>query len=214
MTDQESTSKPVMKVRLPSDPNQCSESAHQVHTQAVAAGVYFSSVRPLLEKLFQDDDVAQSAMIFVQGLIERMAPRDPVEEMFAVQIALAHVRTLSLTEKASRAEALDDVRILNEYADRASNSFRRLTQALGDYRRPSRGPTTAIQQANFGAQQLVVNGSIEGVESATNEQGCQDQGQGTNGQADLQPHSSGPGCPQGGGATNAPLGVIDRPSQL
>ena len=102
-----------------------------------------------------------------------MAPRDPAEEMLIVQMLMAHARVMHLTSVANGQERLEPLRIVNEYADRASNTFRRLMLALAEYRKPPRGGDsfTAIKQANIAGQQVVMNGKTSADEKATNEQG-------------------------------------------
>jgi hypothetical protein len=80
------------------------------------------------------EPLAQSSMLYVDDLIERMAPRDPAEEMLVVQLVLTHARVLYLTDVANRQERLESIRTVHEYADRASNTYRRLMLALADYR--------------------------------------------------------------------------------
>ncbi|MBX3322008.1 MAG: hypothetical protein KF757_03345 [Phycisphaeraceae bacterium] len=111
---------------------------------------------------------------FVEDFFERMQPRDPAEELLVSQMLMAHARTVRLTMMATSASDLDHIRILNEHAERASNTYRRLMLTLTDYRRPAKqGDTiTAIQQANFASQQVVLNGDSHGTKNTTNEQGC------------------------------------------
>ena len=73
---------------------------------------------------------------------------------------------------------LDALTQINDSADKASNTFRRLMLALAEYRRPPRAGDTfsAIQQANIAGQQVVQNCKSEKSksENPTNEQGCTD----------------------------------------
>ena len=77
------------------------------------------------------------------------------------------------------AGTLKSIRTIHEYADRASNTFRRLMLILAEYRKPPRvgDSFTAIGQANIAGQQVVVNGGQENG-NATNEQGSDQQGTG------------------------------------
>lgn len=115
-----------------------------------------------------------TARRFAEDFFERMNPRDPAEELLVSQMLMAHARVVRLTTLASTASDYDGIRIVNEYADKASNSYRRLMLALTEYRRPPKqGDTiTAIGQANFANQQVIQNHETT---NATNEQGCKPQ---------------------------------------
>lgn len=101
--------------------------------------------------MFGGVSLDKSAVTYADDLIQRMAPRDPLEEMLVVQALMAHARVLHLTDLANRQTDLDSIRIMNEYAYKASNTFRRLMLALPEYRRsPRSGHTfTAIKHANI-----------------------------------------------------------------
>jgi len=102
-----------------------------------------------------------------------MKPRDPAEELLISQLVLTHTRVLHRTALASKQTFLEAIRIVNEYADRASNTYRRQMLALAEYRRPPRGGDsfTAIKQANIAQQQVVMSGDSNGKENTTSEQG-------------------------------------------
>jgi hypothetical protein len=103
-----------------------------------------------------------------------MAPRDALEEMLIIQAIVTHARALHLNHLATRQERPITVRTVNEYADRASNTYRRLMLALAEYRRPPRPAAnfTAIGQANVAQQQVVVNHENPQGGKAANEVGC------------------------------------------
>ncbi len=164
-------SRPV--VRLAGNPDTDPNAARQIHTNALAGGVYANALRHRLAPMFSGMDLAQSAMTYANDLIERMAPRDPLEEMLVVQALMVHARVLHLTDLANQQEQLDSVRTVHEYADRASNTYRRLMLALAEYRKPPRAghSFTAIKQANIAGQQVVMNGETSRAGKATNEQG-------------------------------------------
>ncbi len=52
------------------------------------------------------DSIAQSAMLYVDDLIERMSPGDPAEEMLVIQLVLTHARVLHLTDLATRQQGI------------------------------------------------------------------------------------------------------------
>ena len=110
---------------------------------------------------------------YARDVISRMAPRDAAEEMLVAQLLFAHARVLRLTEMTQHATTVEMIRVIHEYADRASNTYRRLMLALAEYRRPFRtGDTIAVvQQANITNQQVV-----HAHENRTNEQGFERRG--------------------------------------
>ena len=169
-------------VRLVGDPNTEPEAARQVHQNAMAGAIYGNVIDKRLASIFEGMNLGQSALTYADDLLKRMAPRDPLEEMLVIQALVTHARVLNLTEIASRQDRLDNIRILNEYTDKATNTFRRLMLALGEYRKPPRsGDTfTAIRQANIAGQQVVVNGGQTPAENTTNEQGCERHATGSN----------------------------------
>lgn len=116
-----------------------------------------------------------TTMRYVDDFVERMSPRDPAEELLVSQMLLTHARVIRLNHLAQQATGLEQVRIVNEYADRASNTYRRLMMAFREYRRPPRqgDSFTAIQQANIAHQQVVMNREHNAQENTTNEQGCE-----------------------------------------
>ncbi|QKK09290.1 MAG: hypothetical protein HND58_14745 [Planctomycetota bacterium] len=158
---------------LPGDPATNKAAARKLHGPGLGGMVYGNAVAHRMKLLCGGFDVGDSGCNYIADLLERMAPRDPLEEMLVVQAALAHARVLHLTEHANRQERLESIRTVNECADRASNTYRRLMLALREYRKPPRsGDTfTAIRQANIAGQQVVQNGEISGSRNATNEQG-------------------------------------------
>jgi hypothetical protein len=158
-------------VSLSGDPSTSVAAARRVHGGIMAGTVYGTALRKRLASLFEGLDLGQSSVAYAEDLLERMAPRDPAEEMLITQMLMAQVRTLHLTSLANQQTELDSLRVVNEYADRASNTYRRLMLALAEYRRPARAGDsfTAIAQANIAGQQLVVN-ERDQFEKATNEQ--------------------------------------------
>lgn len=157
---------------LPGDPVTDKAAARKLHGPGIAGMVYGNAVAQRMNLLCGGFEVSDSGGNYIADMLERMAPRDPLEEMLVVQAALAHARVLHLTEHANRQERLESIRTVNEYADRASNTYRRLMLALHEYRKPPRsGDTfTAIRQANIAGQQVVQNGEIPASRNATNEQ--------------------------------------------
>ncbi len=154
------------------DPNTEPNAAADVHMRALGAATYSTALLPHMGSLLEGIDLPLTAHQLVAWLMKDMAPRDAMEEMLAVQALLAHARVLHLTKLSGSQTEIKSIQTVNEYADRASNTFRRLMLALAEYRRPPRAGDsfTAIKQANIANQQVVQNEKTR-TESTTNEQG-------------------------------------------
>lgn len=205
----------VPVVQLDGNPDTDPDAARQLHTNAIAGGVYARALGHRIAGVFDGMNLDQSAMLYIEDLIERMAPRDPMEEMLVVQAVMAHARVLHLTDYANQQDQLESVRIVNEYADRASNTFRRLMLALAEYRKPPRtgDSYTAIRQANIAGQQVVMNGETPQPANATNEQGCGPADQSHEPRTPppvLHAEPAGPGIPASVGPAREALGAIHR----
>lgn len=179
--------------------------ANEVHSRIIASTVYAKALAAQVADSVDGVELAESANTYVTGVIERVDPKDPLEEMLAVQALMAHTRVLHLSNLANSQTDLNSLRIVNEYADKASNTFRRLMLALGEYRRPTRGgtSTTTIGQANIGGQQMVVNAGPLGNTNEANEQGFQEEDEGISIVEERIESSS---C---GGSTRAAVGVVN-----
>lgn len=158
-------------MRLNADPETDPQAATRVHILAVAATVHANGIAARIGKRLIGVDLAQSSNTHTENVFARMAPRDPAEEMLVAQLLATHTRAMHLSDLAAAQTQVDTIRTLNEYADRASNTYRRLMLALTEYRRPPKGGDTHIRQANIAAQQVLLNSEGGRNESATNEQG-------------------------------------------
>jgi len=160
---------------LPGHPSTDKAAARKLYGTGLGGMVFGSAVQQRLGQLCSGVNLNDGGCNFIEDMLARMAPRDPLEEMLVIQAALAYARVLHLTEYANRQERLESIRTVNEYADRASNTYRRLMLALAEYRRPARGGDsfTAIRQANIAGQQVVQNGEVRTSKKATNEQGSE-----------------------------------------
>ena len=109
---------------------------------------------------------------YARDVIKRMAPKDPAEEMLVSQLLYAHTLVMRLTEMANRQTSVEGITAVHEYADRASNTYRRLMLALAEYRRPARSGDTfaVVKQTNIAGQQVIQNHENP-KQTATNEQG-------------------------------------------
>lgn len=167
----------------------------QHHGKALPSIIYGRALAPLL-----GEQAAQDAMAYAQNAITRMVPRDAAEEMLIAQMLFAHSRAMRLTELANKESDIEKIRILNEYADRASNTYRRLMLSLTQYRCPLRAGDsfTVVKQANIAGQQVIQNHE-QSTKIATNEQGCQPDRSNAPGTTAFPAHlpadASGIGCP-------------------
>ena len=135
--------------------------------------LYADAVAQKIGHLVSIGHLPQSAAAYAADLFNRLAPRDPFEEMLIIQAIVTHARALHLNHLATRQDRPTTLRTVNEYADRASNTYRRLMLAFAEYRRPPRPPAnfTAIGQANLAQQQVVVNNEKPQNEKTSNELG-------------------------------------------
>jgi len=165
---------PVVKVN--GNPATDSAVACQVHSRILASAVYARALDAGVSGAVKGMDLAESSHTYVDALLEKVGPKDPLEEMLVVQALMAHSRVLHLSELANSQQELISIRVLNEYADRASNTFRRLMLALAEYRRPfpARGAKTSIGQANIAQNQIVVSDELRQTKNGSNEQGFED----------------------------------------
>jgi hypothetical protein len=143
----------------------------RIHGQVIPSGVYRAALAPVLGDTLKS---VPDPSAYAQAVIADMAPRDAAEEMLIAQLLFAHARVMRLTALANQQTGLESLRTVHEYADRASNTYRRLMLALAEYRRPPRtGDTFAVvKQANIASQQVIQNHENSNT-NATNEQGCQ-----------------------------------------
>jgi len=146
----------------------------QVHINIMTSAVHSSGLAKRIGKMIVGIDLGQTSDGFVEHVFKGMNPQDPAEEMLVSQLVLAHTRAMHLADLAICQTNLDQIRIVNEYADKAANTYRRLMLALGEYRRPRKGGDsyTQIQQANIANQRIVDNRENPNDKNTTNEQGC------------------------------------------
>jgi len=145
----------------------------QVHINIMTSAIHTNGLSNRIERMIEGIDLAETSDGFVEHVFNSMGPRDPAEEMLISQPIIAHTRAMQLADLAMSRTDIDQIRIINEYADKAANTYRRLMLALDEYRRPRRGGDnyTQIQQANIANQQIVDNREISNEKNTTNEQG-------------------------------------------
>jgi len=146
----------------------------QVHINIMTSAVHTNGLSHRINRMIEGVDLGQTSDGFVEHVFNGMNPKDPAEEMLVSQLVLAHTRAMHLADMAMSQTSLDQIRIINEYADKAANTYRRLMLALNEYRRPLKGGDsyTQIQQANIAHQQIVDNREVSDEKNTTNKQRC------------------------------------------
>ena len=193
-------------INLPGDPSTDTDAAQALHGAGLTGMAYHEALVARIGESLGGFDIGPSAMLHARDVLKRMAPRDPAEVMLVSQMLMTHARVLHLSGLANQQTEIANVRTAHEYADKASNTYRRLMLALAEYRRPPRAGAsyTAINQANIAAQQIVNNGAATDG-NATNEQGC--------GRAPALPaDAGGAGVTSGVDPAGHPLGALHRPA--
>lgn len=191
------------------------EAARALFGHFLPAAVYANATGELVAGMLGNLDAKPAAVRYADDLLTRMNPRDPMEEMLIAQALMAHARVMHLSSLANQQTDTEALRTVNEYADRATNTFRRLMLALAEYRRPLRAGDsfTTIKQANIAGQQVVMNADHLAKENTTNEEGS------THAQANqhapkspeaLPADARGAGVPPGHGGPRAALGAVHR----
>ena len=162
------TPKAPLPTALPAPPGvQDPGVAREFHGKAFPGTVYASAIRPLTGSA-----VDRQAILYAKDVLTRMAPRDAAEEMLVAQLLFAHARVMRLTEMSYKQTNVETISAVNECADRASNTYRRLMLALAEYRRPPRAGDTfaVVKQTNIAGQQVIQNHE-NSRQTASNEQG-------------------------------------------
>lgn len=141
------------------------------HVLAHMQAAYFRSSAPGGLDTSRAHAIAQ-----MRDAVERMRPRDPVEEMLVHQLVLTHCRILHLSSKANFQEGCKQLATISQALEAAHNTYRRLAMALDELRRPRRTEVTVVkQQYNRAEQQVVQNnggaGGFDGAENDRNEKG-------------------------------------------
>lgn len=161
------------------DPREHESGRQELHGGIMVGGLYGRMTRQLVEQTWGEDSgvaIETNATAVQRGddVLKAMKASDPLEEMLVAQALWTHARVARLNNLAITQTDRENLRIVNEAADRATNTFRRVMLALAEYRRPPRAGDsfTAIKQANIANQQVIQNHEIKESENATNEQGC------------------------------------------
>jgi hypothetical protein len=164
-----------LRVRVPVNPKDDPAGfASWVNTVLVGGTVYGQTVRGALADFLGGLDLGEFGVDHIQQAVQRMAPRDPLEEALVVQFVLSHARVMKLSAYLASETDLLKLTAAQELCDRASNTCRRLMLALAEYRKQSRPGVPAVQigSANIAERQVVVQSVSPPAGKLTNEQGC------------------------------------------
>ncbi|PHQ80002.1 MAG: hypothetical protein COB69_06835 [Phycisphaera sp.] len=101
--------------------------ARHLHGDGIPEAVYAIAIAPIMGGKTDDQ-----AKMYARDLIKRMAPRDPAEEMLISQMLFAHARSMRLTTLSGQQSTVEGIKVVHEYAERASNTYRRLMLALAE----------------------------------------------------------------------------------
>src|SRR5262245_35140594 len=82
-----------LPARLSGDPDTDPQAARTIHIEALTGAVYANALRHKIADLYPKR-ISPSAMLHVEDVLARMAPRDPAEEMLIAQLVLTHARVL------------------------------------------------------------------------------------------------------------------------
>jgi hypothetical protein len=141
---------------------------------------------------------AETAFDFVEQHLERLAPRDPLERMLAVQLLWQHVRIATLCVQETQARDPKEAAAIRANIEQAMNTFRRQVQSLRELQSPRSLNLIRGGQVNVGDGQVVTNNQLNAERNSENELGF-DHGDETEVPA------------LAGGADSAP--AVDRPRQ-
>jgi hypothetical protein len=123
----------------------------------ILAGEVLNAISYIKEAIEQPQwyPFLENAIDYVRDVLTQMQPRDPMERMLIEQSLWLHARLVRLSVQAATATGEQNLRTLNEAAERVANTYRRHMQALKDYRSASWPKFVAIGQANLANQQVV-----------------------------------------------------------
>lgn len=127
--------------------------ARTIHGQHLAGVVYRDQMRMVVDGSMYEE----TALDYASDFIDRVGPQNPLEAILAEELLWSHTRAATLSIRSCRETSPQRIRTINQAADGASNTSRKLVRALTDCRRPRRGGDTFIQQANVAGQQVVHN---------------------------------------------------------
>jgi len=136
--------KPRRTVQLSSDPMEQAEQAKDAHVYTVG-GMIIGAIADA-KGFLKTPDIATASMVaegFLTELVRSIRPRDGVEEMLVVQMAMVHQRIGNLSLQAAEQSLTKNVAVINQAVDGACNVFRRQMLALAEYRRATQPKASA-----------------------------------------------------------------------
>ena len=156
--------------------------------QNETTGIHFASLG--------EGRLSPDARSFVERFLEEMAPRNPVEQMLAMQMLWQHLRIARLTREACLEIDPESLKPFNDALESAMRTSVRQANAWQSIREPQAVNLINGQQINVGQQQII--GSVSDDrrpsedQNGANEQGLLD-GQQRSAQAALPAHTQGTG---------------------
>lgn len=127
--------------------------ARSIHGSLLAGVVYRDQMRFVVD----GSTYEETALDYAEDFVDRVGPQNALEAILAAELLWSHTRAAALSIRACRETGPQRLRTINQAADGASNTSRKLVRALTDCRRPRRGGDTFINQANLAGQQVVNN---------------------------------------------------------
>ena len=103
-----------------------------MHIDIMTSAVNNSGLSNRIGRIIVGIDLGQTSDGVVEHVFDGMNPMDPAEEMLVSQLVLAHTLAMHLADMAMSQTNLDQIRINNEYSDKAANTYRRLMLALDE----------------------------------------------------------------------------------
>ena len=130
--------KPSNTFQLSADPDELSAQAKTLPLY-VTGGDIIGAIADTLNLLKSPDQATARTLAYwyLNELIRSIRPRDAVEEMLLIQMAMVHQRIGNLSLQASEQVRTKNVAVINQALDGACNVFRRQMLALAEYRRAS-----------------------------------------------------------------------------
>ncbi len=147
------------------------------HTGDLTGTIYDELIRPCMNNRFGKEstayqEITSTTVLHARDTLQRVNTTDPMEEMLVGQALMTHARIIRLNHLLADETRIDQIKVLSEAADRASNTYRRQMAALDEHRRPRATPH--FNQTNIAGQQIIQN-NVDRKEKSTNEQGLADE---------------------------------------
>ncbi len=122
-----------------------------------------------------EERLSPDASSFVERYLEEMAPRNPVEQMLAMQMLWQHLRIARLTRETCSEFLPELLKPYNEALESAMRTSIRQAKAWQAIREPQAINLINGRQINVGQQQII-NGPSDGRHASENQSGANEQG--------------------------------------